>query len=87
MGRRAYSGAKTPCVTYYRGMLLIERMRQMGPNRWSFEPPDEPPMKGDCPVCGRRVVVLRPRVTNVTVGYLVEGECADCGGAPSLSVP
>ncbi len=44
-------------------------------------------MKGDCPVCGRRVAVLRPRVTNVEVGYQVEGECADCGGPVKLTVP
>ena len=62
-------------------------MRQLSPNRWSFEPPDKAPMKGECPTCHRRVAVLHPRVTDVEVGYVIEGECADCGGAISLSVP
>lgn len=40
---------------------MPERMRQMSEHRWSFEPPAEAPMRGDCPACQRSVVVRQPR--------------------------
>jgi len=63
-------------------------MRQVSEHRWSFEPPAEAPMKGDCATCQQSVVVRRPRVVGNSAGrYVVEGECEHCAGPVRLQVP
>ena len=59
--------------------LLIQRLR----------PPDPvAPMEGDCPSCGERVGMLRPRVVDLVAGqYVIAGECAECDNEVRIRLP
>jgi len=49
------------------------------PTTWSYEPPNEAPVRAHCSACGESAVVLQPRVANVATGrYVIEGHCKSC---------
>ncbi len=72
-------------------------MRQLGPNTWVFEPPDQAAMKAHCRTCNQSVAILKPQSVTFSSGnYVVRGECGICGnesfsysaeGRPDLNRP
>jgi hypothetical protein len=59
-------------------------MRQLGPNRWVFEPPDVAPMKASCASCAETVAILKPQATLPSGVYIIRGECECCGDLITL---
>lgn len=60
-------------------------MRQLGPNRWVFEPADVAPMKASCASCAETVAILKPQAAAFPSGdYIIRGACERCGGLVTL---